>query len=89
MPMMAMPKYDFDCWANRFHCQENQKQLVDELALGFLQLVLPSLKEEEAKPPIISLEGYRDPTAPVMDQGLVVVELCGGILSATQALIRR
>jgi hypothetical protein len=62
-----------------------------------LQLVLPSLKEEEAKPPIISLEGYRDLkslnqgivdlTAPVMGQGLVVVELCGGILSATEAFI--
>jgi hypothetical protein len=93
-----MPKFDFDCWANRLHCQEYQKQLVDKLALGFLQLVLPSLKEEEAKPSIISLEGYCDLkplnqdivdlTAPVMDQGLVVVELCGGILSATEALIR-
>jgi hypothetical protein len=98
MPTMAMPRTDFDCWATRLHCQEYQKQLVDELALGFWQLVLPSLKEEEAKPPIISLEGYRDPkpfnqdivdlTAPVLDQGLVVVELCGGILSATKALIR-
>jgi hypothetical protein len=98
MPTLAMPKTDFDCWANRLHCQEYQKQLVDELTLGFSQLVLPSLKEEEAKPPIISLEGYCDLkplnqdvvdlTAPVMDQGLVVVELCGGILSATEALIR-
>jgi site-specific DNA-cytosine methylase len=95
---MAMPKNDFTCWANRLHCQEYQKQLVDELARGFLQLVLPSLKEEEAEPPIISLEGDRDLkplnqdivdlTAPMMDQGLVVVELCGGILSATEALIR-
>jgi hypothetical protein len=59
---------------------------------------LPSLIEEEAEPPIISLDGYRDLkplnqdivdlTVPVMDQGLVVVELCGGILSATEALIR-
>jgi hypothetical protein len=22
MPTMAMPKTDFDCWANRLHCQE-------------------------------------------------------------------
>ena len=52
----------------------------------------------EAKPPLISLEGYRDLrplnqdivdiTEPVMGQGVVVVELCGGILSATEALIR-
>jgi hypothetical protein len=98
MPVMAMPRNDFDCWANRLHCQEYQKQLVDELALGFSQLVLPSSIEEEAKPPIISLDGYRDLkplnqdivdlTAPVMDQCLVVVELCGGILSATEAVIR-
>jgi hypothetical protein len=77
--------------------REYQKQLVDNLALGFSQLVLLSLKEEEAKPPIILLEGDRDLkplnqdivdlTALVMDQGLVVVELCGGILSATEALI--
>jgi hypothetical protein len=97
MPTMAMPKTDFDCWANRLHCQEYHKQLVDELSLGCLQLVLPSLKEEEAKPPIISLEGYRDLkplnqdivdlTAPIMDQSLVVVELCGEFLSATKALI--
>jgi predicted aspartyl protease len=98
MPTMAMPKTDFDCWANRLHCQEFQKQLVDESTLGCLQLVMPSLKEEEAKLPIISLEGYRDLkplnqdivdlAAPVMDQGSVVVELCGEILSATEALTR-
>jgi hypothetical protein len=99
MRTRAMPKMiDFDCWINRLHCQEYQKQLVDELTLGCLQLVLPSLKEEEAKPPIILLEGYYDLkplnqdivdlTAPVMDQGLAVVELCGRILSATEARIR-
>jgi site-specific DNA-cytosine methylase len=52
----------------------------------------------EAKPSLISLEGYRDLrplnqdlvdiTEPLMGQGFVVVELCGGILSATEALIR-
>jgi hypothetical protein len=78
MPTMAMPKTDFHCWANRLHCQEYWKQLVDDLTLGCLQLVLPSLKEEEAKPPIISLEGYHDLkplnqdivdlTAPVMEE---------------------
>jgi hypothetical protein len=59
---------------------------------------LPSLIEEEAEPPIILLDGYRDLkplnqdivdlTARVMDQGLVVVELCRSILSATEAPIR-
>jgi site-specific DNA-cytosine methylase len=68
------------------------------LALSFSSLVLPSLKEEEAKPPTISLEGYRDlkplnqdivdMSTPITGSGLVVVELCGGILSATEALIR-
>jgi site-specific DNA-cytosine methylase len=52
----------------------------------------------ETKPSLISLEGYRDLrplnqdivdiTEPLMGQGLVVVELCGGILSATEALLR-
>jgi hypothetical protein len=85
MPMVAVPKNDFDCWANRLHYQDYQKQLADELALSFLSLVLPSLKEEEAKPPTISLEGYRDlkplnqdivdMSKPIMGSGLVVVEL--------------
>jgi site-specific DNA-cytosine methylase len=60
-------------------------------------LCQPSRKSE-AKPPLISLEGYRDlrplnqdiiaVIEPAMSQGLIVVELCGGILSATEALIR-
>jgi hypothetical protein len=35
MPMVAVPKNDFDCWANRLHYQDYQKQLADELALSF------------------------------------------------------
>jgi predicted aspartyl protease len=31
MPTMAMPQIGFDCWANRLHCQEYQKQLVCNL----------------------------------------------------------
>jgi hypothetical protein len=52
----------------------------------------------EKKPSLISLEGYRDLrplnedivdiTKPLMGQGLIAVELCGGILSATEALLR-
>jgi hypothetical protein len=93
MPMVAVPKNDFDCWANRLHYQDYQKQLADELALSFSSLVLPSLKEEEAKPPTISPEGYRDlkplnqdivdMSKPITGSGLVVVELCGEILLAT------
>jgi predicted aspartyl protease len=98
MPMVAVPKNDFDCWANRLHYQNYQKQLADELALSFSSLVLPSSKEEEAKPPTILLEGYRDlkplnqdivdMSKPITGSGLIVIELCGGILSATEALIR-
>jgi hypothetical protein len=98
MRMVAVPKYDFHCWANRLHYQDCHKQLAEELALSFSSLVLPLLKEEEAKPPTISLEGYRDlkplnqdivdMSKPITGPGLVVVELCGGILSATEALIR-
>jgi hypothetical protein len=57
-----------------------------------------ALKEMEAKPPLISLDGYRDLrplnqdiidiTEPVIGQGLIVVELCGGILFAIEALFR-
>jgi hypothetical protein len=98
MPMMAMPKNDFEYWANRLQYQDHNRQLVDELSNSFSQLALSSLKEMETKPSLISLEGYRDLrplnqnivdiTEPLMGQGLVVVELCGGILSATEALLR-
>jgi hypothetical protein len=98
MPIVAVPKNGFDCWANRLYCQEYQKQLADKLALSLLSLVLPSLKEEEAKPPTISLEGYRDlkpfnqdivdMSTPITGPGVVVIELCGGIRSATEALNR-
>jgi hypothetical protein len=98
MPTMAMPKNDFECWANRLQYQDYNRQLVDELSNSFSQLVLSSFKEMETKPSLISLEGYRDLrplnqdivniTEPLMDRGLVVVELCGGTLSATEALLR-
>jgi hypothetical protein len=32
MPMMAMPKNDFEYWANRLQYQDYNKQLVDELS---------------------------------------------------------
>jgi hypothetical protein len=91
MPIVAVPKNDFVCWVNRLHYQEYQKQLADELALSLLSLALPSLKKEEAKPPTILLEGYRDlkplnqnivdVSTPITGPGLVVLEPCGGILS--------
>jgi hypothetical protein len=53
----------------------------------------------EKKPSLISLEGYRDLrplnqdivdiTEPLMGQRLIVVKLCGEILSATEALLRK
>jgi hypothetical protein len=96
MPTGDIPKNDVECWANRLHYQDYQKHLVDELASSVSQLAVASLKELKAEPPIISLEGYRD-LKPLnqdivditgkLSQGLVVVELCGGILAATEALI--
>jgi hypothetical protein len=98
MPIMDVPKNNFECWTNRLHYQDYHRQLVSKLALSCSQLAVTALKEMEAKPPLISLDGYRDLrplnqdiidiTEPVMGQGLIVVELCGGILSATEALIR-
>jgi predicted aspartyl protease len=98
MPMMAMPKNDFEYWANRLQYQDYNRQFVDELSNSFSQLALSSLKKMEKKPSLISLEGYRDLrplnqdivdiTEPLMGQGLIVVKLCGGILSATEALLR-
>jgi site-specific DNA-cytosine methylase len=83
---------------HRLHYQDSHRQFVSELALSCSQLALFARKEIEAKPPLISLDGYRDLrplnpnliaiTAAAMNQGLIVVELCGGILSATEALIR-
>jgi predicted aspartyl protease len=98
MPIVDVPKNNFECWANRLHYQDYHRQLLSELALSCSQLAVTALKEMEAKPPLISLDGYRDLrplnqdiidiTEPIMGQGLIVVELCGGILSATEALIR-
>jgi hypothetical protein len=98
MPMMAMPRKDFECWANRLQYQDYCKQLVDESSNNSSQLALSSLKEMETKPSLNSLEGYKylrplnqdivNITEPLMYRGLVVVELCGGILSATKALLR-
>jgi hypothetical protein len=46
MPTMAMPKNDFEYWANRLQHQDYNKQLVDKLSNNFSQLALFSpLKE--------------------------------------------
>jgi hypothetical protein len=92
------PKTTFECWANRLHYQDYHRQLVSKLALSCSQLAVTALKEMEARPPLILLDGYQDLrplnqdiidiTKPVVGQGLIVVELCGGILTATEALIR-
>jgi hypothetical protein len=97
MPMVEVPRNKFECWANRLQYQDYHRQVVSELALSCSQLALSALKEIEAKPPLISLDGYQDLRPlnqdiiaiiePAMSQGLIVVELCGGILSATEALI--
>jgi hypothetical protein len=59
-----------------------------------LSLALPSLKEEEAKPPIfrlrdivISNHSTKNSLTLRTNQGLIVVGLRGGILSATKAFI--
>jgi hypothetical protein len=97
MPIVEVPKNNFACWANRLHYQDYHRQLVSKLALSCSQLAVSALKEMEARPPLIPLDGYRDLrplnqdiidiTESVMGQGLIVVELCGGILFATEALI--
>jgi hypothetical protein len=98
MPIVDMPRNKFECWANRLHYQDYHRQFVSELALCCSQLALSALKEIEATPSLILLDRYRDLrplnqdliaiAEPAMNQGLIVVELCGGILSATEALIR-
>jgi hypothetical protein len=98
MPIVDVPKNNFECWANRLHFQDYHRQLVSKLALSCSQLAVTALKEMEAKPPLMSLDAYLDLrplnldiiniTEPVMGQGLVVVELCGENLSATEALSR-
>jgi hypothetical protein len=98
MPIVDMPRNKFECWANRLHYHSYHRQFVSELALSCSQLALSALKEIEATPSLISLDGYRDLrplnqdliaiAEPAMDQGLIVVELCGGIISATGIKIR-
>jgi hypothetical protein len=98
MPIVYMPTNKFECWANRLHYQDYHSQFVSELALSCSQLALSALKEIEATPSLILLDGYRELrplnqdliaiAEPAMNQGLIVVELCGEILSAREALIR-
>jgi hypothetical protein len=59
MPIVDVPKNNFECWANRLHYQDYHRQLVSELALSCSQLAVTALKEMEAKPPLISLDGSR------------------------------
>jgi hypothetical protein len=97
MPIVDMPRKKFECWANRLHYQDYHRQSVRELALSCSQLALSALKEIEATPTLILLDGYQD-LRPLnqdliaivehaINQCLIVVELCGGVLSATEALI--
>jgi predicted aspartyl protease len=98
MPIVDMPKNKFECWANRLHYQDYHRQFVSELALSCSQLALSALKEIKATPSLIFLDGYRDLrplnqdliaiAEPAMNPCLIIVELCGGILSATEALNR-
>jgi hypothetical protein len=98
MPIVDMLRNKFECWANRLHYQDYHIQFVSELALSCSQLALSALKVIEATPSLISLDGYQDLrplnqdliaiAEPAMNPGLIVVELCGGILSATEAFIR-
>jgi hypothetical protein len=91
-----MPRNKFECWANRLYYQDYHRHF-RELALCCSQLALSAPKEIEATPALISLDGYRDLkplnqdliaiVEPAINQGLIVVELCGEILSATEALI--
>ena len=47
MPMMAMPKNDFECWANRLQYQDYQTDnLLMNCLNSFSQLALSSLKED-------------------------------------------
>ena len=55
MPMVAAPTNEFECWASRLHYQDYNRQLTDELTQSFSKLALSSLKEIEAKPPLIRL----------------------------------
>jgi hypothetical protein len=99
MPIVDMPRNKFECWANHLHYQDYHRQFVRELAHSCSQLALSALKEIKATPALILLDGYQDLrplnqdliaiVEPAMNQGLIVVELCGEILSATEALIRR
>jgi hypothetical protein len=60
MPMVEVPRNKFERWASRLQYQDYHRNFIGELALSFSQLALSALKEIEAKPPLILLDGYQD-----------------------------
>lgn len=97
LPVTRVPNSPLEVQTSRSLYQTFNRQLADFLHSSLFSS-LPTLKEAEPDAPSITLEDYKHLTPLNLDlvdiseaaknPGLVVVELCGGILAATEALVR-
>ena len=97
LPVTQIPNSPLETQTNRHLYQTYGRQLSD-FVNSSLTSSLSVLREPDMEPPSISLEPYEhltplsqdlvDISEAASDPGLVVVELCGGILAATEALVR-
>ncbi|GAQ91782.1 DNA/RNA polymerase superfamily protein [Klebsormidium nitens] len=97
MPQIATPVSKPDMQHANFQYYTYRKRLLEELDLSFDESVM-ALRQKEAPPPPITLSGYANHRPLFQDimgvctesaeSGLVVVELCAGIMASTEALIR-
>ena len=98
MPIDDVPQTVEESQSCRLKYQAYHSQLFQDLTSSMFQNLSSLSKAEADSLPPISREDYRhvsplkqdivDISALVSNPGLVVVELCGGLLAATEALVR-
>lgn len=96
MPKASLPTNDLEYHDSRLRYQTYGRQLLEEMVLHLSQRV-SSLTQAEPDLPVIMRPKYChllplnrdlvDIIEPAESQGLIVVELCGGILAAIEALV--
>ena len=97
MPKDSVPTSDLECHETRLRYQTYGRQLLNEL-VQYLSQSMSTLAQADPEVPMITHPEYChlspfnqdlvDIVEPAEHQGLIVVELCGGILAATEALVR-
>jgi hypothetical protein len=97
MRLTTTPEMEFDQVFYKFLHSNYQDKLQEELVMSFFEGVM-ALQQVEATLPPITRRGYAgveplnrdivDVLSAAGGQGLVVLELCAGIMASTEAVIR-